>query len=1338
MAYLSGVSDNRLEHKHVDPAERAKRREAAAQGQPLLTWTPEDKRHHDLHKLGISLQGQFEGSIRGLTLFDSQCSLDKLRVWTSERDGYIQIRKAATGARVNTIEKKDGAFVTSLAYSRTPAEQSSDSLPHEFVYVGYSDGFLRVYQKRTHTTLSLAGAKAGKTGLKFEDGSTRIKTVVPNSPADLAGFQDGQSVEAVNGSPVTSGREVNELIDKSRGLCELTVSLVRRVEDDPDSEEPDYELVHNVKKHNKEVLCMLFLEQVRIRGQTTERVLFTGGRDWQILLWKWDVRRRPPPGPNAVGDELWSREEFDARRDESAEGLRTQCHWHEGLPGTEQFRSFDGFTGSQNAVQCMTFLPKDVPTPGGCLYLGGDDFTIRCLDLNSGFEVAAPPDPNTGSRGFPITTSDLKHGHREGIKALAVNQKYLFSASKDGTVRVWEAERGYPVALGGRKSNALFRSPHGDAQLQLLLVNSDPQKEHGHLWSAGVDGVIRVWQAWGDPYGLYEVQPPEGQDSVVQWSSAAMEEPAQEPLQRGDVVYVADVGKGKAMRLKDGTFLDRRWLVPKDPPDEDGCFQAWLVAEMTEHRGAIIQNLGIAQRNVHGGMYWSAHAERDTIQMHYTKNDQGDQDEEDHKEGFSSGEQDLIGKVEELRDQLLANAVEMDVRKKHKELIERRDNNRKAMLQESFASYYSKLQKRHYYFRLLKFTASQKSLVKRKNLSDLLLRSLGGGLRMIYYGKLKFYTRVNRARKRREKFARSIMAGNDKTLQILYWYHLQHYMKRHAAARKRREVAYAVLANTSRGLLTIYYSRLKAFNFHGKQRKKKQAIADAMLAKSDKGLKIVYYNKMVNACKRLQALKQKQALADTLSVYTRNGFLRVSYGKWIRWSRQHKQGARRKNFAAALARGSEQFLVRLYNKKALDWAAMLRMKRLRQALGELDDQTGRLEDILKSGESMTEEEIDRAFEETERRIKELEEEIAALKVKINKQRDINSDLDTKLMMEEEPPEGTTMEQRIDWLVRRLKAHGVLCRCDMPEITHCRKDWTIEWKEKFKGPSRGSKESLTHAQAPAKLFENGIHIMRDSLGESWDILAAERGWEKGRPQQGKTWPLTTDVINTMRRELFCRCHMGVVRIVYAWDRMRSREKDVIYGQKFTSPEGADPAPASIERTQRELFESIKLEDRKEVDLNANWILYIATRMWDVRNGEAEFEGSPWRELSPHRGGREDPMSMSGSARPAMGSGRRTGSGRFAAGPSSNRSGTQDTPKTRPAQPATTTAARRTTGARSTSGAPAGSGAARATPSGSSGTRPRSGSGSRPRSGSGSARRAAKPSAKGSSAARRAPM
>eukprot|EP01060_Flectonema_neradi_P002170 TRINITY_DN1131_c0_g1_i1.p1 TRINITY_DN1131_c0_g1~~TRINITY_DN1131_c0_g1_i1.p1 ORF type:complete len:1077 (+),score=290.28 TRINITY_DN1131_c0_g1_i1:38-3268(+) len=717
----------------------------------------------DAAECGIVNQGQFESKIRCLQMFDGRLPLDKLRVWTAEQDGSLTIRKATTGQTTCTIEKKRGVYISALLYH--------DNL----MYAGMEDGYIRVYRETPNQVISIpAGCQSGIT----MDSQRVITKIKLNSVADRTCLSEGMQITHVGGVEMKSVEEVKQAIaaagkSPARRLpgeevqnVDVSVKSVNRVG------EPDFELCSEVRKHTGAVTCL-----AAVTNRKAGYLIFSGSRDWQIYLWRWE--------------------------------------------GTV-LRAMDSFPGHQNAVRCLTYHPVDEYGGfGGFLYSGGDDFTIRCLDIHKGKERAT-------KSGFPLTM-------KGSVRALAAYKKNLFSATADGLVQVWCSSE------GTHKAN--LYGPYGgipQAQLCLIVVNNC-------VWSGGVDGIIRVWRADADEHDN-------------DWQMCELNE------HKGAFCNNMSAVQGAA----DGNVS---WLLTEDhiklfytESDSASGETEWnhdqgfttreqdLIKTIEEMRAKMLEN---------------------SIALH---------ESEKLCAKLAKMDKDRKAKLAlALGDSLGFNIKQKYYKKIHEWLLQYTKKLRARTLAETMAMGTSNGIRNIYYAKLFRFAALVQDRRKKMKFCELIMKSTQDGMKVIYYRKLIEYTRKKEKSSKRAFVSNMMMSCTNSGLRRVYHSKCVRWFFQVAQNRKRDDIAASLLKSTTKGMMTVYYYKLVNHYRNEKAAAKRQAIANAMLATTNRGIQLVYLQKCLRWTSRRKDHKKKKALAGILMASSNETLRRLYKKKCLDW-----------------------------------------------------------------------------------------------------------------------------------------------------------------------------------------------------------------------------------------------------------------------------------------------------------------------------------------------------------------------------------------------------------------------------------------------------------------------
>eukprot|EP01064_Diplonema_japonicum_P025987 TRINITY_DN3740_c3_g1_i1.p1 TRINITY_DN3740_c3_g1~~TRINITY_DN3740_c3_g1_i1.p1 ORF type:complete len:1113 (+),score=435.22 TRINITY_DN3740_c3_g1_i1:42-3380(+) len=644
------------------------------------------------------------------------------------------------------------------------------------MYSGMSDGYIRVYREVADAVL-LITCDAGRCPLIFDGDTNVIAKVKPGSAADLAGFAEGMRVTHVQGQPTRTSDDVRS---NCEGIdCALTVKTVNK------SGEADFELVSEVRKHTGAITC---LEVVTDTHQSQD-LIFSGGRDWQIYVWGWDYTRTV-------------------------------------------FRAMDIFPGHQNAVRCMSYHKRDeLGKYGGFLYSGGDDNTIRCLDIKAGKERAT-------RAGFPITM-------RGSVRALAAYKSHLFSATADGLVQVWDSSEGTPITT---LFPAVPKSQHTQPLAQLCLVVAN-----NTVWSGGVDGVIRVWRAGG---------PTDGSDH---WQVCELNE------HRGAFVNNMSAVQGAAdghvsWHLSEGLvkllYTESDSASSETDWNHDEGFTAReqeLIELITAMRRKMLDNSSEMQRKA-------------------TLSDKLEKIDKDRKKRI----------IKALSDASLVTLKTHYFLKLMEWLSSHQAYSRRKALADTLYATTTQGFVKIYFKKLRKFASVERERTRRLKFAETILSNTKKGMQVVYYRKLLEYTNRIDGENKRQDLANVMFSNTAKGLRGVYHTKCIRWYFKCLQNKKRETIATGMLAHSRKGLLTIYYQKLIDFYRKEKIVAKKEEVARALKSTSDNGLRLLYLQKAVRWVTKKKNAQRKADVAQMLMESSNNGLRRAYKKKCIEWLAKKK------------------------------------------------------------------------------------------------------------------------------------------------------------------------------------------------------------------------------------------------------------------------------------------------------------------------------------------------------------------------------------------------------------------------------------------------------------------
>ena len=462
--------------------------------------------------------------------------------------------------------------------------------------------------------------------------------------------------------------------------------------------------------------------------------------------------------------------------------------------------SVDQFSGHTLAVRCLSY-------EAGLLYSGGDDRVIRCINMNTGEEV-------TTATGFPIA------GTRGGIKCLCATDAVLFSGDEE-SLNVWSSRTGDHVKLLLKSEGAI------------LTLMKDPHAQR--IWSAGVDGVIRLWNGSNGFELMCSLDDHNG--SFV----------------RG-LVPLTTVGAAKTWTVgRDGTL--RMWYTESD------CSEFDSVTTLEEN--ALMSSIDSL---------------RDVIVNNYSKLEghkaelQRLQDEEARRKGVIATTFERVTE-QDLKRRYFAKLM-------HRLLVVRRWRKNLAIV-ESLA-----LSTRHgrlatYYHALERYRREQGNVRRRRNYGEAIMRSTDDSLKILYYRKLRAHARRVVAGRRRYELADTLLRSTaGGTLRAAYL-RLQQFTAVQRQKRKRRNVSHTLFRHTKNGLLFAYWGKLVQYYKMEKTAAQNGTLTDTLMRTLYRSCRAAYFSKWLRWYKRKTDTGRRKRVGQILGRLTTHGVLRIYFSKLL-------------------------------------------------------------------------------------------------------------------------------------------------------------------------------------------------------------------------------------------------------------------------------------------------------------------------------------------------------------------------------------------------------------------------------------------------------------------------
>lgn len=541
-------------------------------------------------------------------------------------------------------------------------------------------------------------------------------------------------------------------------------------------------------------------------------------------------------------------------------------------------RCIGQLSGHQNQVNCLC-------TEGDLIFSGGEDQAIRCWTWD-----------HTARVGEERIDNWPKVGHAGGIRALVINEIFLFSAASDGGLKVWNTQNGQLVKyLDQRGEDTGGRM--GGPQVRITCLERDPSAQR--IWAGSTDGLIHVW----DAQHLHLVG----------------------RLDMHCEAYVKDllmVVRVSGMRV---------WST-----NRNGFVKVWH--SDTDEDADWSSNQGGEQQDRFEEL-------RSTVIANY-------KELEKRKQELKLIEDIDIRRKGVLAESLGTRRVILMRRAYYAKLTRwvrwaREQANRKDMCERMMMST-SRGMRSVYYVKLRTYALEKKRQRRKEQFADMLMSGTNNGRRNLYWRHLQEFTHRWLQQQKRKEYSELLMQSTTKGTRhvcFLRWRRMARAKKMH---KRKDNIAAGMLWNTKKGRIAIYWHRMVDFAQRERRRHKHLAIADSLAGNTARGTKVIFFKKLRRYAKMRKQRNKKYLVAETLMCTTKKGTQRYFYFRWRDWALQRARDKLHDEWDAAKIENDEVQAVLEQQACLSSEEIELELQRLEQqiadAMAEIEEENKRLRD----------------------------------------------------------------------------------------------------------------------------------------------------------------------------------------------------------------------------------------------------------------------------------------------------------------------------------------------------------------------------------------------------------
>eukprot|EP01062_Namystynia_karyoxenos_P002330 TRINITY_DN10836_c0_g1_i1.p1 TRINITY_DN10836_c0_g1~~TRINITY_DN10836_c0_g1_i1.p1 ORF type:complete len:968 (+),score=396.11 TRINITY_DN10836_c0_g1_i1:101-2905(+) len=501
------------------------------------------------------------------------------------------------------------------------------------------------------------------------------------------------------------------------------------------------------------------------------------------------------------------------------------------------------------------------------LFVGGDDAVIHCLDTETGHELRRC------------------EGHSASVRALLVQDGYLFSGSMDASVRVWNIEHAECIWTMGQDGGAMHT-----AGVTCLVGD---QVAH-RVWSADAESIIHIWDSTPDHDFAHRTELRHG-------------------VGRGDQPGPPVIG------LRSFCTVDAIKLWSLAANGKNLIWSSAVNRVEDAVRATIDAMSGIINQDMAELRKWQELIRRlEAI------------DDRRKTEVAASFARVTCGGV--LRVYYFKWLTWVH----HCHHHQRRGLIRDLLLRSTHRG----LLRRHYE-RWEEFAAQGKANRRKQATARGLLQVHTRGLQQLYWRKLRAYVAVEKHAAHSRRIAETLLSTTEGSGRLIAWRRWQRWRVLHARI-KRREVALGNLMRcTNRGVLLLYYCKLRALRRTRKHMERRDRLLSSLCNVSERALLRRYWRLLLQAIRQMRRRKRHRLIAAEALMGKSTLLCRLRfYGLWAEYAHAHRTNQTLQKIAEAEAHGAE-----LQSQFDAREAALARYKEIEDKRREVAEAQRKVSDI---------------------------------------------------------------------------------------------------------------------------------------------------------------------------------------------------------------------------------------------------------------------------------------------------------------------------------------------------------------------------------------------------------